>query len=349
MSNELGHSKEASREELLEWIKHDHVRFNEYRASKPDHRVVLSDKDNRLDLSGKWIGPGPGRHTVDKDSPEFAPLNLSDVGLDYADLRGTVFSRGCWLNGASFVHAKLVNTHFGSSDGTGDYPSLNGTNFSSADLSLANLGSRGVREAVFIDTKGLHGPRKVRGLQNWRQADEAIFHRRWDVFSWNSMRTITSLHLRGASYIAFLFIVVYAGVARWFARAADQLETWAGQYSDDGLPGVSWIAHIPDLPVPAWFGTQLLAIVVLAIATTIYTRACLEVIQHYRRTKWVEELSNLEVNDRDGRLVEYSAADFSHRRWRYLCSVLYWLSALYSVGYLSYRGYRALSYLFELG
>ncbi len=337
MTNRPDSSESLSRAKLLDWLRTNHyVAFNEYREANPNALIVLSDKNDPADLRGIRIGASPGEQPP-SDSPQKAPLNLSDAKLDYADLSGIIFSEGCVLTGASLKCAKVV----GASLHLNPAP-LDGTDFSGADLSLCEFGGSIVGGAIFINAKGLHGPRKARDINNWKHPEEAVVRHRLDRLGWVTMRTISSFHLRAASYVTFLIIVIYVGVARWYQRAVDALQVWARRHmDDDSAAPTAWIAAIPDnLPVPSPFVLQLFAVVFLAVAATIYSYACPDIIQEWSRTKWVDEQSNAEL--------EYRAADFSYRWRRYICAVFYWPGALYTIYYLISRGFDTLVFLLSL-
>ncbi|MCH8344697.1 MAG: pentapeptide repeat-containing protein [Planctomycetes bacterium] len=323
---------------LLAWLKSgDYISFNDYRSQHPDDPIILSNKDEPADLRDLRIPlPSDTRQVT-------GPLNLRDAQLDFADLSGSVFNAGCVLTGASLKRAKLS----GASLQLNPAP-LDGTDFSGADLSLCDFGGSIVGRAIFIGTKGLYGPRKARDIGQWKHTEEAVVRRRWEslfgsqLFAWDKMRTIRSLHLRAASYFTFLIIVIYVGVARWYQHEVDALQDWARQHMDDDSSALTaWIAAIPDnLPVPSPFVLQLFAIVFLAVAATIYSYACPDIIQEWSRTKWVDEQDEAEL--------EYRAAAFGYRWWRYICAFFYWPGALYTIYYLISRGFDTLVFLLSL-
>ncbi len=314
-------------EQLVEWLReNNHPEFDAYRKNHPE-RLVLSNRRRPADLSGLRIG------WFDRTGGD--PVNLADVVLDYADLSRTDFgNNSCRVEGASFRHAKLIETEL---ETPGGISRFEGTDFTGADLSLAILGRRGYRGGIFIDTEGLYAPRRVSDLEQAELTEGAIVRRRWDRFGWSSIRAISSLHLRAVSYATFLVIVLYIGVARWFSITVDKLQEWQRSRTDSESNRGSWLLEVPDMPIPGYFGWQILAVVALAIAATIYSKQCPEQVQTYRRTEWVDEHSNAEL--------EYRAADYSRFRWRLVCAALYWPSVVYTSGYLLWKGWAALRFL----
>ena len=94
-------------------------------------------------------------------------------------------------------------------------------------------------------------------------------------------------------------------------------------------------SHVP--PVQRHFGVLLLAIALLALATTLHAIFCPEAVKEATETRWTRELNQP--------LIEYRSAMY-HRIWvRYITPVSFTLGGAYTLLYLLWRAARALSFL----
>lgn len=269
--------------------------------------------------------------------PLLEDADLSQLDLRSFDLSGFNLTRALLietnlsevkLNGAILCFADLTRA-----DLTGAYlieADLTGARFHDAQLK----GTR-VEYAVFTKAHGLFGRNKAIGVPVL--AEKATYAHRRDHIHWELLRSIGTLRIFGASYAAFIAIVVYIGVARWYESKAQLLSAWAEKIGWDRLTG--WIERIPVLPVPERFGWQLLAIFMLAVGATLF-QFCPGLIKESTETRWTRELKQP--------VIEYRSAMYSRIRVRYPCAICYAVGGLYTLGYLLIKGWSAIAYLFGL-
>ena len=240
-----------------------------------------------------------------------------------AGFNGVSFGNGAVLEGATFVRASL--TH--------------------ADLSDANVGW-----CHFADCEGFYG-RDLAKYENVKRADKAIFnhvfrhlrwiHSSWDRVHWALLRSIGTLRLFAASYVAFILITVLALCSRWWNGKVDGWHAWVDDMrAEEGIVLPLWldlVERIPHITAPPHFGWQLIMLGVLALGATIYVMFCPEAIKEATETRWTRELKQP--------VMEYRAAMHSRVHMRYLCALCYFVGGVYTLGYIALRGIEAIRYL----
>lgn len=261
--------------------------------------------------------------------------NLSGADLSGANLRGANLP-GANLSGGKLSLANLSGAHL-------VWANLSGADLRNADLSGANLivatlEGADVHSAVLVGVRGLFGRGRATNLATVKGAEWATYALKRDFAHWAVLRFIGALHLFSASYIVFIGITVYAAAMRWLNEHVQHWHEWAGEHaSGSAAEFAALVGRIPMLPVQQHFGLLLLAIGLLAVATTLHTFFCPEAIKEATETRWTRELNQP--------LIEYRSAMYSRRLIRYLTLGSFALGGLYTLGYLLWRAWQALSFL----
>lgn len=244
-----------------------------------------------------------------------AKTNLSNAGLAMAD-----------LSGASLQEANLSGASLGGAN-------LTGTDLRGAELADASVHGTNLKRVV-----GLYGWDRARNMGSVKNAQWALYAHPRDFASWSLLRFIGTLHLFSASYISFLAIVIYSTTMRWINAHVGSIHAWAAEHAAGPVQELAALAaRTPTLPVQRHLGLLLLAIGLLAIATTLHAIFCPEAIKEATETCWTREL--------DQPLLEYRSAMYAHFWVRYATLICFALGGGYTLLYILWRAERALWYL----
>jgi uncharacterized protein YjbI with pentapeptide repeats len=226
-----------------------------------------------------------------------------------------------------FSNAVLKDSNFAGAD-------LSHANFHHADLRRCFLEDVNVSRASFIRTRGLWGEQRAH-LHNVRNAEWAIYHPASDFLNWARLRFISTLRLFGVSYVAFFAILLYGGFARWQQEILSALLAHSSP-GTDAHAAFQFLNAMPHVPFSPALGGQLVALLLLAIGSTVYAIACPALIQENSETRWSRELHNP--------VIEYRAALWSRPWARYICTVFYVLGAAYTLLYIGSRFVRVVAF-----
>ncbi|MCK6478050.1 MAG: hypothetical protein L6Q35_14615, partial [Phycisphaerales bacterium] len=156
--------------------------------------------------------------------------------------------------------------------------------------------------------------------------------------SWERLRALGAMRLSGASYFSVIIITAYVLTVQWYNDAVNSWHGWAQAHSESvAAPWSALVRHVPLLHVSATFGYTLCAIGLLAVASTIFGMVCPDPIKEASETKWTREMKEP--------LLEYRAANYSHRGWRACCAACLYLGGLYTGLYMLVRAAQAVIFL----
>lgn len=211
----------------------------------------------------------------------------------------------------------------------------------------ADISGATIRGAVLTCVRGLFGKNRAitrdSPIDEW-EAQNAIYHCRFDVAPWDFLRVIGSLRLFGVSYFTIVVVTLYAALARWYNPIAANARVSATAEEHASSGGVSpWafvLARLPDLPTPDHLARQLVATVVLAGAATIYAAVCPSEVKEASEVRWTRAMGQP--------LWEYRSANWCRWWLRYPCFVCFVVGGGYSLAYLAMRAMTALAYLFTV-
>ncbi|MFN0131222.1 MAG: pentapeptide repeat-containing protein [Phycisphaerales bacterium] len=329
--------RKVSREELdkrllahIKWLKSEKKEGARFRSGERED--LSGERMPGVNLSGAllWFADlnGADLEKAELGGGDLVGANLSGANLQKANLSGTR------LIGVSLREADLREAELSGAE-------LFEANLSGADLRLANVASANLRKTQLFRTRGLYGPDRATSLGVVKGAEHAVYGHKHDFAHWALLRFLGTLHLFSASYIAFVAITVYATALRWHNQHVPIWHAWAREHDSwsDGLVRffAGLVLRIPELPVQRHFGILLVAIGLLALATTLHALFCPEAIKEATETRWTRELNQP--------LIEYRSAMY-HRFWvRYITLISFGLGGLYTLGYLLWRASRALWYL----
>jgi hypothetical protein len=235
------------------------------------------------------------------------------------------------MAGTRLHNAKLVNTNLTRADLLG------------ANLQLAQMEGADVFQARLHRVRGLFGVDRATGLDKVKNAEHAIYSHPMDFASWATLRFMGSLHLFSASNASLILVLLYAAAMRWYNDGVDRLHAWAAKVNDTPPPpgAIGYLADLaakaPHLDKDPHFGRLLIAIVLLCVATALFTMVCPEPIKEATETRWTRELNQP--------LVEYRSAMYHARTIRYVVLVCLFVGGSYSLGYLAVKVVQALQYL----
>ncbi len=216
---------------------------------------------------------------------DFCKADLYKANLQSANLMGSQFVLAK-LAETDLRNAKLTCANFNDADlrsaDLGD-AKLVGADFTRANLCGANLTSAICDGAKFIGTHGLYGRYQVKA-DRLQGAEKATYTKWWDVPTWARIRNVGSLPLFGVSYLGIISISVWVASIKLVNHYLQALRV--NQHTE----GVKWIKSISDMPLPEHMGFTLFALVILAVATTLYKLFCPTEIQESSETRWAYEL-----------------------------------------------------------
>ncbi len=150
---------------------------------------------------------------------------------------------------------------------------------------------------------------------------------------WESLRKFGRMPLFGLSYTVLIFIPTYIFILAWYNAQVEKLRAWQG-------PGGEWLGqHLHALPMPSLSLTLLIATVLLAIASTLYTLFCPSRIQEFTRDVWCDQFNRS--------LLHYWPISWKHRRLRIVCFVCYVVGGTGAITVLLIKVAKAGVYIVE--
>ncbi len=315
------------------------------------HAKCYAIKMSHTDLSRSFI-----------DHADFMEANLTKSDLSdstagnadfsYADLTQTNLSE-CNLQDSCFIEAKMIGADVSSCNLDRAQMikcSLRNANLSESSLRNAsvhwsNIAGAKIGGADLTRARGLFGP--FRAVTREAPVDEheshgAIYRQPNDFVGWGLLRVIGSLRIFGVSYFSVAGITLYVGIAREYNAFAAHARDVVAELAPPPPQTLQHFAmsvagRMPDLPVPAHLGRQLVFTILLAIAATIYALACPSEVKEANEVRWTRAMNQP--------LWEYRSANWSRLVWRYLCALFFVVGGAHSLWYLFSRGFFAASYL----
>lgn len=249
---------------------------------------------------------------ADLTSADLTRAELVLGNLEDADLKDAT------VVGANLTGAILANAN------------LTGADFSHSKLSHANMESALCERTIFVGTDGLYGlfPAKtveVRGAAN------ATYSRPWDLLTWARIRATGSLPLFGVSYTGIILIWIWATSVDFLNRIHERLQQSALATEFE------WFDKLPDVPLPKHMGFTLIALLLLAIGSTLYKLLCPEAIQESSESRYCLQLKQP--------LIAYRSLSSSRLVARWVTTICYLIGGPWVVYLLSKRIWEALRIL----
>jgi Pentapeptide repeats (9 copies) len=279
--------------------------FNELRDRFPEW-TPLTPRTKRSVLRGK-------------DLSEF---NLSGMNFSEFDLRDCSFENTI-LEDANFCHTNLARARLITYR-------LRGLQLTGArhlfGRSAAILPSVTRKDSAELDHEFL------------RELYLVVTHDSWDFLPWSILASIHKLRIFAVSYLSILILTAYAYLIKWMNAGVDGYRDWARSVSGNcEVSTLKWLCVLPEFPAYPGTGRQLLMLVFLAIAATIYLFFCPAEVKENTRSRWVFELRQ--------NIIYFQAADHSRLFLRYVCGALYTTGGLYTAFVLWKKVWGALLYL----
>jgi len=277
------------------------------------------------------------------DESDLTGANLQSADLTDSQLEGAVL-KGAHLSMAILCKANLMTANLTGADlhlAHLQEAKLNDADLRGASVHRAYFDHANVHGANLAGVRGLFGRDRASGLESVHGAEHARYGHPHDYADWSRLRFIRTLRIFAASYYAFIGISIYALSVRWYNDNVRNWHQWAAEHvgqTTTHWPGL--VQRIPTLPVARQFGFTLLAILLLAVASTVFVIRCPEPIKEATETRWTRELRNA--------LIEYRSAMYSGFVSRYVCAACFLIGGLYTLGYIILKGYEALRFLFQL-
>jgi hypothetical protein len=269
--------------------------------------------------------------------------NLSGANLSKARLHGADLSEaelvGADLSGADLSSAVLIGANLSKAQlhrANLSEAKLGGANLSHADLQGANLASATCDYVQFIGTRGLYGRHRIRLASPLEGDDDAIYSYRWDQVSWGLIRTVGSLPLFGISYFGIFSIWLWASGTEYVNRLIRSLKQ--PNVPDDLAWLGPWLDGIPYVPLPGYMGYTLTALLLLAIAATLYKLFCPGEVQESSETRWVVELNQP--------VIFYRALSYRHLLIRWASALCYGIGGPWVLYLLARRISETVWYVF---
>jgi hypothetical protein len=291
---------------------------------------------DHLDLSGETIVERMRLGTLDLSGANCAgaTLNLEASGSDLrgANLRGTNF-QGAWLEKVNFSDADATGADF-------RWTNLDKANFYQADLTRA---------------KGFYGWGAAENLGTVWGAETAKFSWKVDKLRWSFLRAFGSMPLFGVSYFGIFAIWVVAVTVALLNRVIEAVQNSAVGGAEklaqqfEKIPQATrldafleWfiqlIQRMSTLDYPPQMGMSLTALMLLAVASTLYRLYCPPEIQENSEVRWTVELSQPRIS--------YRAMDFNRFWRRQIAGICYVIGAPWVLYLLLHRVYEAFVLIF---
>jgi Pentapeptide repeats (8 copies) len=279
------------------------------------------------------------------DHFKIANVALTGGSVENAKLPNLLVSNGCLAN-VRFTNAKLRHAHIAPD-------TLQNCFFEHCDLSYATirdatleecnfdgatwLGTRlsNIKDVAGCDFRNGRGTFDHPGMRvsNVQGTERAVFSDNSDYCQWSRLRTVGRIRLFSISYLAIIAIWLYGSVAYWYNA---QLSAFWNRHpaASDYAP----LSRLTPLPLPWDLAVMLLAIVLLAIATTIYHISCPPIINENSETEWTIQ------NRREA--FEYRLHDSTKRKRRTASGAMFLLGGGWILLQLAWKVLWTVYYLF---
>ncbi|MDX9911249.1 MAG: pentapeptide repeat-containing protein [Phycisphaerales bacterium] len=306
-------------------------------ASQKEYVIVLSTRASPAALKGcpPWQGDKPELAAVVLSHAEASGCEFIKWDFSNSRLRGAKMSEckfdGCIMIDTDFECADLTGARF--HETTMKRTRLVNAICAGADFRDARMDGADLKGANLVGAIGLWGPAKA-VTDKCLRADEAKYSN--DPLAWSRLRWSHDLRLVGVSYVSFVAGILYAAMTRPINEAVRSVRDWSVKMSDT-LPAAGWLGHLPSLPTSGFFAVQLVALLFVAVGTTIYRMYCPEFVQLYSETEWTVEKRQS--------MVEYRAASASKKHLRWAAWFFIGTGSVYTVLYLLGRLWIAVCYL----
>lgn len=235
------------------------------------------------------------------ESGQFLPVgdvdtDFSGAHFDGATIHGPRFTK-CNFVGADFLGASMSNVKLMNCD-------LKGASWREAHLSSVT-----VNGSVFWQGRHLDGD-YAPTLAIILGAELARYSFEKDWFTWERVRKFGTLRLFSVSYLALIAIWLFARGVEWYNHQLESL--WLTHELFAKFPLVK---DLKMLPVPSDLWQLLIAIGLLALATTLYHVWCPREVLENTESQWKNDLGH--------EVFAYRVRSFKLPQLRWITGVLY--------------------------
>lgn len=296
-------------------------------------QLVAEGKASARFVNAKLKGAKLMSHSIHTNGIDFSGADCTNAyfqGTSFHNCKftntnftGAVFNKARFGQNNEFSLANFTNAHFEGANF--DRVNVEHVNFKNADFSKAILRAT-VDYADFTNAKGLYG-RHEADVNDVSGAENAKYGGREP--SWHHLRFVGSLPLFGISYIAIIIIYLWTIFYKEWTMYILKLQEMKFPLAE----------KLPELPMPKTLSLTFLAIVLLAIATTIYKFVCPDEIKEYSETRWIFELNRPQIT--------YKSLAYSNKTFRWITFIAYCLAGLWIIPFLLYRIASVLIILFS--
>jgi hypothetical protein len=167
------------------------------------------------------------------------------------------------------------------------------------------------------------------------------FWERW--FDWETLRGFGRLPLFGVSYTALILIPLLLFVLAFWndkvevAHGADKVAKTADPKSEAAALAKTVKERLQPQPIPSQSMVFLVSVILLAVASTIYTVACPSRVKEFSKDQWCDEFGRT--------LLHYWPLSWRHRLLRIVCGVCYVAGGVGAVWVIGSKVIRAGIYI----